>query len=317
MAMGDSMTAGYNVVRGDNMEYRGWGFSSGAEPSATTLATFLKAYNPKLVGAATGKRKPSQAPGHYAEACPAKDYAICGLNAAVDGARVGWLDQQLEWLTKRLDSLAPGTWPDQWKMLTVLSGLDDIVFGPSNNATAHPPTDVAVVEQQLDALFESLHERFPKLLVNVLALPENFAANITIARQSCRVFKTISEHLGIHWTDLDLWHRAILDYNAMLVRVVQRFQRRCSAESCSMAVALRSPMLKTHVGLQELDSFDCFHPNQRLAEAMAIDIWNEMLEGPQSPGVFWQQKVRCLKEEDRFTMPDPAASLHPFTELFV
>jgi len=316
MAMGDSMTAGYNVLKGDNVEYRGWSFSSGSEPSANTLATFLKAYNPHLLGASTGERHPSQAPGHYAVPCPEKDYAICGLNAAVDGARVGWLQQQLDWLSKRLDTLAPGTWPDQWKMITIFSGLDDIVFGPSNNATAHPPTDVHVVEQQFDAILESLHMRFPKLLVNILALPENFAANTTVAKQSCRFFKRISEALGIHWTDLNLWHRTILDYNKMLVRLVQRWQKRCSADNCTMAVALRLPLLKTQVSLHELDSFDCFHPNLRLAEAMAIDIWNEMLEGPQSPQVFWQQKLRCLEAEDRFTMPDPAYSLQ-VTELLV
>lgn len=320
MAMGDSMTAGFNVKDGAVMsEYRGWGFSSGVEPTANTLGTFLKAYNPQLIGGAKGSREPSQKVGQYANVCPETDWDICGLNAAVDGARLGWLDRQADWLEMRLESLAPGTWKDQWKILTILSGMDDIVFGPTSNATKHPPTDVSVVEEQLNDLLAALHDRFPKLLVNILALPDLLQANVTVSTFQCRAFKEITVLAGIHWTDLELWHPAVVQYNEMLVRTVKRWQgQTCNSATCSMAVALRYPLYKTDVDSSALDTSDCFHPNLRLAEGMAIGIWNEMLEGiPSQPlGIHWQRPARCLEPQHRFTIPEPVLQRRP-TEVMV
>lgn len=308
MAMGDSMTAGYNVLKPNFSEFRGWSFSSGAEPTANTVATFLKAYNPALIGGAMGWRKPSQKIGEYADVCPEKDFSICGLNAAVDGARVGWLHMQADWLEKRLESLANGTWRDDWKMVSIFTGLDDVVFGPSNNHSVTPPTRIDLLEQEFDQLFESFEARFPKLLVNVLALPENFSANTTVSKNECKLFKWISKKLGISWTDMSLWHDAILQYNQMLQRVVQRWhQRACTPSRCQMAVALRRPVLRTRIGLAELDAADCFHPNLRLAEAMAIDMWNEMWGGPMPDaelGLRWTQRPICAEPRHRFTAPN-------------
>mmetsp|Transcript_6514 Transcript_6514/g.24314 ORF Transcript_6514/g.24314 Transcript_6514/m.24314 type:complete len:172 (-) Transcript_6514:159-674(-) len=136
--------------------------------------------------------------------------------------------------------------------------------------------------------------------------------NVTVATAGCRLFKWASESFGIYWTDLGLWHSSILEYNQMLVRLVQRWQAKtCTPGNCTMAVALRLPMLETNIGLSELDTLDCFHPNLRFAEAVAIEIWNEMLEGPphSAPGLHWQQPARCLQPQHRFTVPDPSLAL--------
>lgn len=298
-------------------EHRGWGFSSGGESSAVTIATFLRSYNPALVGEAMGIRDVPQQIGKAASVCEPKDYAICGLNAAVDGARVGWLSAQVDWLESRLNELRPGTWKRDWKLLTVLTGLDDIVFGPQdfNNETKNTtviPTDVAVVERELDALMASLHARFPNLLVNVLALPEDFEVKATV-QGSCRIAKYVTERFGVKWTDLNLWHKRIFEYNEALVRVVTRWQHKaCTSQECSMLVALRVVLRKASITASELDPVDCFHPNMRLSEAMAIGVWNEMLLGTASSrkgawGLQWTEKATCLQSNQRFTAPDPGA----------
>ncbi len=51
--MGDSVTAGFGVWRSSN-ESRGASFSIGGDPTAITLATILKKFNPNLVGYSVG-----------------------------------------------------------------------------------------------------------------------------------------------------------------------------------------------------------------------------------------------------------------------
>jgi len=100
----------------------------------------------------------------------------------------------------------------------------------------------------------------------------------------------------------------------MLRRLVSRSQKRyCNSQSCSMLVSLRFSLVRTRIGLTEVDSGDCFHPNLRLAEAMSIGIWNEMLVGPsdrtghlwQRHGMEWNSSAICVKPYHRFTAPDP------------
>eukprot|EP00931_Biecheleriopsis_adriatica_P079882 TRINITY_DN53224_c0_g1_i1.p1 TRINITY_DN53224_c0_g1~~TRINITY_DN53224_c0_g1_i1.p1 ORF type:complete len:470 (-),score=83.81 TRINITY_DN53224_c0_g1_i1:114-1487(-) len=320
MAMGDSMTAGFNLKKPWMKEHRGWSFSAGGEPSAVTLATLLKAYNPEVIGPSMGIRDITQQIGKAAAPCAAKDYAVCGLNAAVDGSRVSWLPSQLTWLEQRLGELRPGNWKNEWKMLTILSGLDDIVFGPNNflNTTnRNEPafaTPVADVEQGFDTLLAELHSRFPRLLVNILALPEDLETAETLHSGQCKFTNFVFSHTGVKWTNRSEWHDHIVKYNRALVRVVKRWQdKACTTRSCEMQVALRLTFAKTPINRTGLDPIDCFHPNLRLSEAMAISLWNEMLNGvpPQQADpwtIRWAQNATCLLPHQRFTAPAPDGS---------
>lgn len=334
MAMGDSMSLGASVVKPHGLEHRGWAFPSGGAKGAITLANFLKAYNPNLVGMSQGSLIPIQLiPDPYkwrhGNACPPAEESYCGLNGAVDGARVGWLKEQSKWIEDRMKDVVPpewkDKWKDKWKLLTILIGLGDVVFGSNTSQTHPPPTDVKDLEAQFDEVFEDIYRRFPRTLVNLIALPENQHMTVPAPTKWCEKAHQFMEFSGIHWTNSSFWNGTIKAYNQMFPRLVRRWQKRaCTPQSCSMAVALRTAVVHEHIGLEELDHFDCFHPNRRMAEALAINLWNEMVVGQPSSashrwqtdetdGFSWTSAPVCLQPTDRFTQPNPMQS-NPWNE---
>lgn len=319
MGMGDSLSLGMGLFAPWFLEQRGWAPFTGGEKDAVTLPNFIKAYNPHLLGSAQGTIPKLELPGTHgrqasfsSRQCAERHWDICGLNAAVDGARVSWMTQEMEWLEMRLEKMFPGgKWKDKWKMLTIWTGLDDIVFGPSINVTHPLPTDVGIVEKEFETLVEKLHQRFPKLLVNVIALPENIDPDVPTLTADCAIAIQSAKFAGMKWVDHKLWQNSIVQYNQMFIRIVERWQKKvCTFSACPMVIALRFGLVRTYLGLHELDPFDCFHLRLRAAEAVSINLWNEMLVGnkPGNGELHWADKAMCLEPQHRFTWPAPKSS---------
>lgn len=309
MGMGDSLSLGMGLFSPWFMEHRGWALFTGCEADAVTLPNFVKAYNPNLIGCAMGTTPMGEMPGTHGKQCKEEHWHLCGLNAAVDGARVGWLMQEVDWLEMRLEKMLPGQWQDKWKMVTIFTGLDDVVFGSGNNKTHPVPTDVEILEKEFEAALDALHKRFPKLLVNVMSLPEKLDPEVPYLTLDCKLAIGSSKLAGLKWSDRSLWQKSIEEYNQMFVRVVARWQTKvCTYDSCPMVIALRFGIVNTFLGVHELDPLDCFHPKLRATEAVSINLWNEMLLGLWNGEVQWEERAICLKPEHRFTWPNPKIS---------
>jgi len=278
MAMGDSMTAGFNSAKANMHEYRGVSFSIGGDQGATTLPNLIQAVkgDTPLVGASLGElSKPTiKAP------CSGPDVDnVCRLSAAVDGSDVqDLIDMQVGYLRDTINS-AP--WAANisivrdWKLLTIFTGLDDVVF---YNSTTQPPTKsstpVDLFATNFDKLLTAIHEQLPKTFVNVVLLPEHFDPKVTTSRFSCKLFKWYSEYAGIHWTASSSWLQTIRTFNQVLTSVAAKWKLK---QFNDFAVSLQPFNQHTNLTKADFDTADCFHPNLRAHQGMAVGLWNNML----------------------------------------
>ena len=108
MAMGDSMTAGFQASqRADMHEHRGVSFSIGGDKGAITLPNFMQEVkqNGKLVGPATGSLS---LPKVKATCAGSEIDRVCRLSAAVDGSDLqDLMDLQVGYLNHTLNT---ATW---------------------------------------------------------------------------------------------------------------------------------------------------------------------------------------------------------------
>merc|ERR1711912_227648 len=107
---------------------------------------------------------------------------VCRLSAAVDGSdlqdlislQVGYLNHTL----RSASWAANVSITQDWKLLTIFSGLDDVVFYNETDATKQPTTP-DLFQHNLDALLEAVYRAFPRTFVNLVMLPEQFHPSIT------------------------------------------------------------------------------------------------------------------------------------------
>jgi len=276
MAMGDSMSAGFNAVKPSMQEYRGVSFSIGGDPGAITLPNLINSVKStvKLVGPSVG----SLAQPQLKTTCTGADVEhVCRLNAAVDGSDLQDLrDLQVGYLR---DTLSNAPWAanisisKDWKLLTIFSGLDDVVFYNATDPTKQS-TNTTLFAANLDHLLQAIRDALPRTFVNVVMLPEHFDPRVTTSRFSCWFFKWYSKHAGIHWTDTATWTATIKEYNQVFVETALRWKAKGLTD---FGVSLQPFTQETVLTIADFDTEDCFHPNLLAHQGMAVGLWNNML----------------------------------------
>ena len=138
-------------------EYRGVSFSIGGDPGAITLPNLINSVKStvKLVGPSVG----SLAQPQLKTTCTGADVEhVCRLNAAVDGSDLQDLrDLQVGYLR---DTLSNAPWAanisisKDWKLLTIFSGLDDVVFYNATDPTKQS-TNTTLFAANLDHLLQA------------------------------------------------------------------------------------------------------------------------------------------------------------------
>ena len=114
-----------------------------------TIGNFLKTYNPKLKGQATGTTLPLIENG-------------AGLNFAVSGARVRDLPGQIKRLSDKLNTAEYASLKDDWKMLVLFIGANDVCACKSMTAEQF--------RTELTAAMKLIHDTFPKTFVSTMTL---------------------------------------------------------------------------------------------------------------------------------------------------
>jgi len=302
MAMGDSMTAGFNgAKKADMKEHRGLGFSIGGDKNAVTLPNLIAAVkgNGELVGPSNGTLSQPQ----IKATCAGKDIDVCRLSAAVDGCDLqDLIDLQVKYLNHTLSTArwaANVNIQEDWKLLTIFSGLDDAVF---YNATEprKQPTSPELFTTNLDRLLQSIYAVFPKTFVNIVLLPEHFEPSVTTAHLTCKLFKWYSTHEGIHWTDTQLWIAAIKRYNEIIIEVANTWNTKGLKD---FGVSLQPFMQEAQLESSDMDSLDCFHPNLASHQGMAVALWNNMHASSSA------EKSRNWKQPQNATCPTSTSRL--------
>lgn len=265
-----------------------------------TLPNFIAAVKGRpLVGGSHGElAKPTvKAP------CSGADVdRVCRLSAAVDGSDVqDLIDMQVGYLRDHLDN-AP--WAvnvsrtRDWKLLSIFTGLDDVVFYNTTNPNK-TSTPAALFEANVNKLLTAIHTELPRTYVNMIMLPEEFNPSVTTSRIPCKLFKWYSELMGIHWTTTTGWLQTIRSFNQILVKVASQWRLKRLGD---FSVSLQPFNRHTNLTKEDFDTADCFHPNLKAHQGMAVGLWNNMLaQTEQDKKTSWSSTdvPQCPTESSR------------------
>ncbi|CAB3361943.1 Hypothetical predicted protein [Cloeon dipterum] len=160
-ALGDSLTAGFGASASTQLqvpiENRGLVWSIGGDGSwrsVLTLPNILRQFNPELVGFSTGDG-------------PAHAYSA-GFNVAEGGATSDDLAFMAKVLVKRIKSHPKVNFQEDWKLVTLLIGNNDICL---EMCYSEQPLEMAArFKKNLINALDYLRNNMPRTLVNFVAL---------------------------------------------------------------------------------------------------------------------------------------------------
>jgi len=292
-ALGDSLTAalGSNAktVIGLLVEYRGRSWSIGGDKSLeelVTLPNILKMFNPKVVGFTTGT-----------------DISFLtkegkGLNVAVSGQEANHIPEQAKRLVQRLKESKEINFENDWKLITLFIGGNDLCRYCSNDAKHLPKAYINDIKQGLDILYKEIPKAFVNL-VSVLRVEEVKSLNKglickTLHKFGCKCAaypdsSSDERHLVEFTKEYQQGIEDLVNSKAYYGRedftvVVQPFMK-------DMAIP------KTPKGDVDLTYFapDCFHLSTKGHTAASIGIWNNLFQPIGRKDTQWVigEKLSC------------------------
>jgi len=283
MTLGDSISAGFGIQgwQGKLNEYRGLSFNIGGDQNAITIANFLKSYNTQIQGASHGSHIVELC---YGPLCPPFQYhpAIDVLDAAQSGAMVADLvTHEWDYLLKQLTANTNISMANDWKLLTILIGANDLCASCTYLGGYLDPDEF---EAHLSKVLEEVRTNIPRVFVQIVEMFNlSQVYDLSLKSPNCAT---------IH-RDLFIECDCIFSPGANATRqTVDEYAQAFNARSRALAAyyqALKDPdftvvsqpfgrntMLK-ELPPSMLSTLDCFHPSLMAHEAMAIALWNNML----------------------------------------
>jgi len=267
MAMGDSITAAFaedfsNIFDGIK-EYRGHSWSIGGDGSVQegiiTVANILKFYNPSLKGFSTGKNSPGR-----------KENS--NLNAAVSGAIVQDMNSQVDYLLATLNANHK-TWKDQWKVLTIFIGGNNLCDACKGDAKDQTPA----YETELRRVLTRLHDEMPKTFVNLVPVFKiSDLYTVTHGNFFCDVLHVFECPCAQKSDETRKYIDTVAAGNAHAISLLGEEFKAKQTKDFAVVVqpfgaGVRIPD-KTY-----LSPLDCFHPARIGHEGLAIGLWNNMI----------------------------------------
>ncbi|KAG2189452.1 hypothetical protein INT44_004594 [Umbelopsis vinacea] len=161
ISIGDSISAGFGMQTarppfGTVWEYRGKVFSSGSDPDEYTIANFLSSYTDTKGGPA----------GITMPLARGK-----GLNGAISGGVVQTLDEEVTRLVHQLSHKEYTDIRDDWKLITVLIGANNLCGLCAAPSTGLPDQATAdAFEHHLRLALERLRIEIGHTFVNLMAM---------------------------------------------------------------------------------------------------------------------------------------------------
>ena len=300
LAMGDSVTAAFGAMgtQGlihDLLEWRGWSFSAGGAPNASTVPTFLRHYNPDIVGMSVGDHEWEFCWGYV---CPERRHPnLDKLNAAQSFAMMYNMangpGNEVKYLVDRLKSSEFIDFQSDWKLLNLYIGSNDMCAG-CENSTSWQPVSYQQYKQYFRQMLHELETQIPNLFVNVIQLMRvSTVYNVTLKSEYCR---TMHESI-FKWecscafsdTPEGRAQRVRMDnltdmYNLALEEVVAETSKVPSNTFAAVIQPGFTEPAHERFPITFLSTIDCFHPSLAAHQAMAKVIWNNMLAAKSDKG---------------------------------
>lgn len=284
-AMGDSITAAFAACAHCIVEVveecRGVSWSIGGVDdysSSVTLPNILKQYNPSLTGFSTGSNI-AKLPGKHA-----------GLNVAVSGAVASDLVPQAEKLVQELKSQ-----PDQWKVLTIFIGGNDLCAACKEGSDHSPETYARDIEAALDVL-----QAVPRLFINLVSTID-VTKLYPVKNFGCTTLHGIECSCG---TSSDDTVRANVSataeqYHLLTVALADKAKYRTRDDwtvvNQPFMINSNIPLLSDGTPDRSYLAPDCFHFARKTHNGAAVALWNNMFQPIGSKDLQWTlgESVDC------------------------
>jgi len=279
MALGDSITAGFNM-QDEPIEYRGDVYSAGGNAGSTTIGNFLKIYNSKISGTCTGNTVP-MSPG-------------CGLNAAVSGAKVEDIPGQIDRLVRQFNTVPEFMGlKDEWKLLILFIGANNVCGCHNAGNTADQwetklRNALSYAQQNLGRTFVSVMTLF-----NISNVWDD-AQGDPVCVEKINLYNECG-CLNSNASDRSAMDALTVQYNQRTAKVATEFQQKNDANFTVVVQPGLDGCAFGSWGEDFLSDVDCFHPSLCTDQAMAIAIWNNMFQAPAN-------KAHCI---DVHNVPAP------------
>ncbi|KAI8852901.1 hypothetical protein BC829DRAFT_384057 [Chytridium lagenaria] len=316
-SLGDSITAAFGakgltrpgeiVEKQNTDENRGLSFLMGGDAGYSTVANYVRYFNPYAYGASFGD--------HLAEFCygilclPYSHWQSDNLNGAQSGSLVSNIGRQLDYVIHRMNTAPEIDFENDFKILNIFIGSNDVCAGCSTiaNRTFLSPD---VYEAEMRYLLEDIRRRVPRVIVNIL-MQFNVSQvwDITnkdpwcnLVRSSARVHFLPGEAGAIMRNRMDL---LVQEYNKRLELIRIDYSPRNSifpprTPDPSFAVLVDPLFSGVQIrgwNLSYLSDIDCFHPSTQSHEIMAGGVWNNLF-------LPYEKKSRDLLPHTQLVCPD-------------
>jgi phospholipase B1 len=326
-AVGDSITAAFGLAAdspaGLALETRGESWTIGGNEDIETVLTIpniLKEFNPDLFGASYSNPPPNCGLGNECSQ----------LNRAVSGAtNQGIPNQMQDVIDKMVEYDAEGamSMEDDWKVVSIFIGGNDlcrVCTAPDRNS---PETYVANIKEAV----ENLRANVPRALVNIIIMfdvsPINdMATDAKNYTNFCRNLHRSACGCAIDPEDPDLIPRTQMGYWELLEEWIN--VNGTYDDLDDFTVVIQPHMRDQEAPYDEEGYFDlsffapdCFHPNRKGHQSVALYLWNAMLtpvpdkpfEVPTGPDV--ELEIKCPTEEAPyiFTRQNSGVAKKPVT----
>ncbi|NXK84726.1 PLB1 Phospholipase, partial [Amazona guildingii] len=268
-ALGDSLTTAQGANASDpRTDWRGLSWSIGGDDTLetqTTLPNILKKFNPDLFGFSTGS-----------------SMETAGFNVAQRGATARNMSAQARELVELMRSSSKINFKEDWKLITVLVGGNDLCQYCLDKETFSVQKYVKHLQDTLDIFYEEL----PRVFVNMVEILEisglrQIAASSStcalIVKNICPCFLNPEENSS----ELQEIKRVNRDFQAEALQLINsgRYEERED-----FAVVMQPFFRNTLLPLDEdskpdmrFFAADCFHFSGRGYAEMAIALWNNMV----------------------------------------
>jgi len=283
MALGDSITAAFGVhgASGGLVEARGQSWSIGMDPGAITAANFIKYFNPNVTGGSVGSHLTELC---YGPLCPPFQYKPKEdlLNSAQSGAMISDLvTHEVDYLVRQVKDHKGINIKQDWKLLTILIGANDLCAACT---FAEHFLDPDEFEKHLTNTLNNVRKELPRTLVQIAEM-FNLSQVYDLSLKSS-VCKDIHRAVfiecdcvfapGASKTRQEIDEYAQL-YNERSRKVAAYFQSLNDPQFTVVTQPFGRDTSLATFPIDALSTLDCFHPSLSTHQAMAINLWNNML----------------------------------------
>ncbi|XP_077868136.1 phospholipase B1, membrane-associated-like [Saccoglossus kowalevskii] len=295
-AIGDSLTAGNgaraSVLPQCLIEYRGSSFSVGGANVLEKQITFpniLKKYNPNVVGFSKGTSMKWF-----------NDEDKSQFNVAVAGADAKDILGQARVLIKRMKSHHAVDFVNDWKIVTVLIGGNDLCDWCDDKEIFKPERYISHIRETLDLL----HSEMPRTFVNLLLAP-NVIELAKLSGISCKVVHHFLCECASFGNEVKLM--PILQQYRVLTKELVASGRYDTKDD--FTVVLQPFLEKTTIPTKKSGDVDysyiapdCFHFSVKGHEQASKALWHNMLEPVGNKSTLWMpgEPLRCPTQENPF-----------------